>query len=65
VVLADEPTGSLDTVTGELVLEALVGAARATGAAVLLVTHELRVAAWASREVQLRDGRVVAPVVTP
>lgn len=60
VVLADEPTGSLDTVTGELVLEALVGTATEQGTAVLLVTHELRVASWASRDVQLRDGRVVA-----
>ncbi|MBO3100562.1 ABC transporter ATP-binding protein [Cellulomonas fengjieae] len=59
VVLADEPTGSLDTVTGELVLEALVGAARDQGTAVVLVTHELRVASYASRDVQLRDGRVV------
>ncbi|WP_149205353.1 ABC transporter ATP-binding protein [Actinotalea subterranea] len=64
VVLADEPTGSLDTVTGELVLEAFVRAARAVGTAVLLVTHEARVASWASREVQLRDGCVVAPATT-
>src|SRR5699024_1409800 len=64
VVLADEPTGALDTTAGELVLEALVGAARESGTAVLLVTHELRVASWASRDVLLRDGRVVgdAPV---
>ena len=58
VVLADEPTGALDTVTGELVLEALVGAAAERGAAVLLVTHELRVASWAGREIHLRDGRL-------
>ena len=58
VVLADEPTGALDTVTGELVLEALVGAATARGAAVVLVTHELSVASWATREIHLRDGRV-------
>jgi len=60
VVLADEPTGALDTVTGELVLEALVGAAAERGAAVLPVTHELRVASWASREIHLRDGRISA-----
>ena len=58
VVLADEPTGALDTVTGELVLEALVGAATARGAAVVLVTHELSVASWAGREIHLRDGRI-------
>jgi putative ABC transport system ATP-binding protein len=64
VVLADEPTGSLDTVTGELVLEALVRTARGVGTAVLLVTHEARVASWAGREIQLRDGCVVAPATT-
>lgn len=58
VVLADEPTGALDTVTGELVLESLLGAADKRGVAVVLVTHELSVAAWASRSVSLRDGRV-------
>jgi putative ABC transport system ATP-binding protein len=63
VILADEPTGSLDTATGELVLEALVQAARDQGTAVLLVTHELRVAAWASRDVLLRDGRIVGSEV--
>jgi putative ABC transport system ATP-binding protein len=63
VVLADEPTGSLDTATGELVLEALVDAAREQGTAVLLVTHELKVAAWAGRDVLLRDGRIVGEVV--
>lgn len=59
VVLADEPTGALDTVTGELVLEALVAAARDLGTAVILVTHDLRVASYASRDVLVRDGRVV------
>ena len=58
VVLADEPTGSLDTAAGELVLEALIGAARESETAVVLVTHELRVASWAGRDVLLRDGRV-------
>lgn len=56
VVLADEPTGSLDTISGERVLEALVAAAQSTQTAVLLVTHDLKVASWASREVLLRDG---------
>ena len=60
LVLADEPTGALDTVTGELVLDALLGQARRDGAAVILVTHEARVAAHADREVVLRDGAVVA-----
>jgi len=59
IVFADEPTGSLDTLAGELVLEALVTAAREQGTAVVLVTHEPRVAAYADREVILRDGLVV------
>jgi putative ABC transport system ATP-binding protein len=63
VVFADEPTGALDTVTGELALGVLVKATRETGAALVLVTHDNRVAAVADREVVLRDG-VVEPDVT-
>ncbi len=59
VLLADEPTGSLDTVTGELVLEALLETAREQQTAVVIVTHELSVAAWAQRTVLLRDGSEV------
>ncbi len=54
LVLADEPTGSLDTVTGELVLEALVGTATEQGTAVLLVTHERRVDAVAVGGVEVQ-----------
>jgi putative ABC transport system ATP-binding protein len=61
VVFADEPTGSLDTLSGERVMQLLVGAARDTGAAVVLVTHEPRVAAYSDREVLVRDGRVREP----
>lgn len=63
VVFADEPTGALDTVGGEEVLGALLSAAVDKGAAVVLVTHDNRVAAHASREVSLRDGRVVTSQV--
>jgi putative ABC transport system ATP-binding protein len=56
VVLADEPTGALDTVTGERALEVLVKATRETGAALVVVTHDHRVGAWMDREVVLRDG---------
>ncbi len=62
VVFADEPTGALDSLQGERVMELLVGAAHDTGAAVLLVTHEARVAAYADREVVVRDGRTQALV---
>jgi putative ABC transport system ATP-binding protein len=57
VVLADEPTGALDTVGGEQTLAALVDAVRETGAALVLVTHDNRVSAVAEREVTVVDGR--------
>lgn len=56
VIFADEPTGALDTVTGEAVLRVLVEVARSTTAALVLVTHDNRVAASADREIVLRDG---------
>ncbi|MFG3714012.1 ABC transporter ATP-binding protein [Micromonospora sp. NPDC047730] len=57
VVFADEPTGALDSLNGERVMRLLTAAARETGAAVVLVTHEARVAAYSDREVVVRDGR--------
>ena len=57
VIFADEPTGALDSEGGEHVMKLLSEAARQAGAAVLLVTHEARVAAYADREVVIRDGR--------
>jgi putative ABC transport system ATP-binding protein len=62
VVFADEPTGSLDSLTGEHVMNLLVDAVRAQGTTVILVTHEPRVAAYADREVVVRDGRVTSLV---
>jgi putative ABC transport system ATP-binding protein len=62
VLFADEPTGALDSLTGEHVMELLVGSARDRGTTVVLVTHEARVAAYADREVVVRDGRVTALV---
>jgi putative ABC transport system ATP-binding protein len=60
VVFADEPTGSLDSLTGEHVMELLVGAAREQGTTVVLITHDARWAAYADREVVVRDGKVTA-----
>jgi putative ABC transport system ATP-binding protein len=60
VLFADEPTGSLDSLTGEHVMELLVAAARERGTTVVLVTHEPRVAAYADREVVVRDGKAVS-----
>src|SRR6201996_1333024 len=58
VLFADEPTGSLDSVTGEQVMSLLASTARDQGTTVILVTHEARVAAYADREVIVRDGKV-------
>jgi len=56
LVFADEPTGSLDSVAADEVMELLVDAARERGTSVLMVTHEPRVAAYADRTVMVRDG---------
>jgi putative ABC transport system ATP-binding protein len=60
VLFADEPTGALDSLTGEHVMDLLSGAAREQGTTVILVTHEPRVAAYADREVVVRDGRITS-----
>ena len=64
LLLADEPTGALDSYTGESVL-GVIRARCDAGAAGLLVTHEARHAAWADRIVFLRDGQVVDETVSP
>jgi putative ABC transport system ATP-binding protein len=60
VLFADEPTGSLDSVSGELVMSLMTQAAREQGTTVILVTHDARVAAYADREVVVRDGLVTS-----
>jgi len=65
VLFADEPTGSLDSLTGEQVMELLVTATRRQGTAVVLVTHEARVAAYADREVIVRDGKATSLLPQP
>ncbi|TXS40386.1 ABC transporter ATP-binding protein [Streptomyces sp. uw30] len=59
VVFADEPTGALDSLASEQVMTALTHTARESGTAVLLITHDAQVAAYADREVRLSDGAVV------
>lgn len=59
VVFADEPTGALDSLNGERVMRLFTEAARDSGAAVVLVTHEPRVAAYADREIVVRDGKAL------
>jgi putative ABC transport system ATP-binding protein len=58
VIFADEPTGSLDSLTGEKVLDLLTDLAREQGATVIVVTHDARVAAYADRVALVRDGIV-------
>jgi putative ABC transport system ATP-binding protein len=58
VIFADEPTGSLDSLTGEKVMDLLTGLAREAGSTVVIVTHDARVAAHADRVVMVRDGLV-------
>lgn len=58
VLFADEPTGSLDSVSGEIVMNLLTAAAKEQGTTVVLVTHDVRVAAYADREIIVRDGTV-------
>jgi putative ABC transport system ATP-binding protein len=60
ILFADEPTGSLDSLASEQVMELLVDAAHQQGTTVVLVTHDPRIAAYADREVMVRDGKVTA-----
>jgi putative ABC transport system ATP-binding protein len=57
VLFADEPTGALDSLNGERVMRLLTAAAHDADVAVVLVTHEARVAAYSDREIVVRDGR--------
>jgi putative ABC transport system ATP-binding protein len=61
LVVADEPTGNLDSVNGAHVAELLFATAREDHSTVVLVTHDAALAATADRRICLRDGRVVAP----
>ncbi len=60
ILLADEPTGNLDTANGRLVLDLLVTLNRREGTTLVLVTHDQQISEQADRRITLRDGRVVA-----
>ena len=60
LLLADEPTGNLDSATGKQIIELLVGLNRRLGRTLVLVTHDAALAAHADRVVTLRDGRIVS-----
>jgi putative ABC transport system ATP-binding protein len=62
LVLADEPTGNLDSVTGRAVLDLLSSLVASTGTALLMVTHDESAAARTGRVVHLRDGRLADPL---
>src|SRR5262249_32910559 len=60
IILADEPTAALDSASGKTVMEILAGLARHRGRAVVIVTHDPRVLAYADRVVRIEDGRIVS-----
>jgi putative ABC transport system ATP-binding protein len=61
IVLADEPTGNLDSTTGGEIMDLLRRLNREEGVTLLLVTHDVEAAAFADRVIQLRDGRIAEP----
>jgi putative ABC transport system ATP-binding protein len=64
LLLADEPSGALDSTNGEAVMRMILAACK-RGVAAVVVTHDAHLASWAERVVFLRDGRVVDQTVTP
>ena len=60
VVLADEPTGSLDVLAGQAVMEELTGLAKLNGTAIVIATHDPRIASFATRRIGIEDGRIRA-----
>ena len=65
IVLADEPTGNLDTTNGAHVLELLLNLNRTEGTTLVLVTHDPVLATYANRRITLRDGLIIADEINP
>jgi putative ABC transport system ATP-binding protein len=65
IVLADEPTGNLDTTNGAHVLELLLNLNRTEGTTLVLVTHDPMLATYANRRITLRDGLIIADEINP
>jgi putative ABC transport system ATP-binding protein len=63
VVLADEPTGNLDTATGADVIDLLAGLAAKHGATVVVATHDAGLAGRSPRRLAMRDGQILTPVL--
>ena len=64
IVMADEPTGNLDSTNGRLVLDLLLERNRSKGTTLVLVTHDAEIASRADRKIVLKDGRIVEDVMT-
>ena len=64
MIFADEPTGALDTRTGQEMMTALLQAAEETGAAVVIVTHDKAIADRALRVVEIQDGRIAPNMIS-
>lgn len=64
ILFADEPTGALDSFSAENTMLAMTKSARATDTSVVIITHDPRTAAYADREVIVRDGRISAGAAT-
>jgi putative ABC transport system ATP-binding protein len=65
IILADEPTGALDSVTGREVIEILYRLWKEKGKTVVMVTHDLQLAKYASRHIHLKDGEMVEDEANP
>jgi putative ABC transport system ATP-binding protein len=63
VILADEPTGNLDTATGADVIELLAGLAARHGATIVVATHDAELASRAPTRLAMRDGKILSPVL--
>lgn len=64
IVMADEPTGNLDSTNGRLVLDLLLERNRTKGTTLVLVTHDVEIASRADRRIVLKDGKIVEDVMT-
>ena len=65
ILLADEPTGNLDTHTGQKILDLLAALSRGDRVTVVMVTHNLAAAMYGDRTLEMQDGRIVREVRTP
>jgi putative ABC transport system ATP-binding protein len=65
VLLADEPTGNLDTTTGEEIMALLKSLSTDRGQTVILITHDVEIAAKAPRVIRMQDGQLLEPVAEP